>query len=72
MTRMLQQAFDRASEEPRPLQDAIASLVLAEIESEKRWSNSFAESQDELAAIADEALAEHRARRTKLLDPDAL
>lgn len=72
MTRMLQQAFERASEESQPLQDAIAALVLAEIESEKRWSASFAASQDALVALADEALTEHRAGRTTVLDPDSL
>lgn len=71
MTRLLQQAFDRSSAVPQPLQDAIAALVLAEIESEKRWSAAFADSQDALAALAKEALDEHRAGHTRRLDPDA-
>lgn len=72
MTHMLQQAFDRVSEESQSIQDAIAALVLAELESEKRWSKSFAASRDALVTLADEALAEHRAGRTKPLDLDAL
>jgi len=38
-----------------------------EIASERRWSESFAKSQDVLAQLADEALAEHTAGRTQPL-----
>ena len=52
-------------------QDAIAALILAELESQQRWDESFAHSQDALAVLAEEALAEHRAGRSEPLDPDA-
>ena len=45
---------------------------LEELASEKRWDMAFANSQDLLSRLADEALAEHRAGKTKLLDPDKL
>jgi len=72
MTQMLKRAFDEASRRPEALQDAIAALVLAELASEQRWDESFARSQDALAALAEEALVEHRAGRTRPLDPDSL
>ena len=72
MTRMLKRAFDKASQGPEALQDAIAALILAELESEQRWDESLARSQDALTQLAEEALAEHRAGRSKPLNPDAL
>ncbi len=39
---------------------------------EAAWDASFARSQDFLARLADEALAERRDGRTELLDPDTL
>lgn len=44
----------------------------AELESEERWSTAFAASQNELAALADEALREFAAGETKPLDLDRL
>jgi hypothetical protein len=44
--------------------------VWAEIEAERAWEARLAASQDALAALADEALAEHRPGRTLPLDPD--
>ena len=55
------------SAERQSEQDALAALVLEELASEERWSASFAESQDLLASLADEALAEHAAGQTKPL-----
>ena len=43
-----------------------------EIEEERRWDALFARSQDFLARLADEALAERRAGLTQLLDLDTL
>ena len=37
----------------------------AERPSEERWAQAFAASQDELAKLAQEALAEYRAGRTE-------
>jgi len=37
----------------------------AERQSEERWARAFAASQDELARLAQEALAEYRAGRTE-------
>ncbi|MBC6419251.1 MAG: hypothetical protein GDA44_10980 [Prochloron sp. SP5CPC1] len=65
MTQILEKAFAKASELPEQDQDAIAEIVLAELASEKRWNDLFAKSQDLLAELAQEALADHRAGKTK-------
>ena len=58
MTNFLKQAFDRVAALPEEEQDAIARIVLDEIEDEARWRASFAKSQDVLARLANEARAE--------------
>jgi hypothetical protein len=72
MTTLLQQAFEKASQLPPGEQDSFAALILHELESEERWQRLFEASQDLLARMADEALAEHRAGKTLPLDPDTL
>ncbi len=72
MTQLLKEAFDEASRHPQDLQDAIAAIVLAELAAQQRWDESLARSQDALAKLADEALAEHRAGRTKPLNVEDL
>ena len=70
MSQLLQQAFDKAKLLPEPDQDAIASIILQEIESEERWDALFAkpESADLLFRLADKALEGARAGRAKKLD----
>ncbi|MGA3116913.1 MAG: hypothetical protein ABSF90_21040 [Syntrophobacteraceae bacterium] len=48
---VLKKAFDAASSLPPERRDALAKLLLAEIEDEKRWDKAFAKSQDKLADI---------------------
>ena len=72
MTRLLEKAFAEASRLPERDQDAIAEIVLAELASEERWSELFEKSQDALAELAEEALAEHRAGKTRPLNLDDL
>lgn len=55
MTKLLAQVFDRLSKLPAAEQDAAAAILLAELESEERWSAAFADSQDALSELADEA-----------------
>ena len=68
MTQLLERAFTEASKLPEPEQDAMASLLLAELQSEQRWTHSFASSQDQLAQLADEALREFAAGETLPMD----
>lgn len=74
MTKLLQQAFDRASELSLEKQDRLARFLLAEMESERQWSELFSrpESEDLLAGLADDALDAHRSGRTQALDPETL
>lgn len=70
MTELLKRAFDQASRLPADEQDRLASLILADLKSERRWDEAFAASLDTLAALADEALAEARERKTEPLVPN--
>jgi hypothetical protein len=72
MTKMLEKAFKQASSLPAPDQDALAEWLLKELESETRWQELFAKSQDGLSRLAAEALDEHRRGKTKQLDPGKL
>ncbi len=58
MTSMLKLPIDRVSALPDDEQDAIAGIILEEIEDETRWRATFAKSQEALARLADEARAE--------------
>ena len=65
-------ALSKAGELPEPEQDAIAQIVLDEIESEKLRDDRFAKSTDKLRKLADQAWAEHEAGGSEELDPDRL
>jgi hypothetical protein len=67
MTKLLEKALHEVSKLPASEQDAVAAIVLEELASEERWAESFAKSQDKLAKLAEEALAEYNAGRTKPL-----
>lgn len=74
MSHLMEQAFLKAKQLPESDQEAIASLILQEIEAESRWDELFArpESADLLSRLADDALAEIRAGRARKLDLDEL
>src|SRR5207247_6362379 len=72
MTKALKKAFEPASRLPGREPDELAAAILEELTVDQRWETAFAESQQTLKRLADEALKEHRAGRTKALDPDAL
>jgi hypothetical protein len=65
MTKALEQAFREASKLPEAEQDALAEAIRTEIAGEEDWEKSFQRSQDVLENLADEALAEHRARLSR-------
>ncbi|PSM48882.1 hypothetical protein C7Y66_12395 [Chroococcidiopsis sp. CCALA 051] len=72
MTERLEQAIARLKTLPTDEQDAIATLILEELEEEQRWDESFARSPNLLAKLAAEAMTEYRAGRTQELDPETL
>ena len=67
MTQLLEKAINKAHALPNQEQDILAAIMLDEIASEKNWSASFAKSQNLLYALADEAIAEDAAGKTKPL-----
>jgi hypothetical protein len=72
MTELLKKAFDEASKLPNDQQDAIASLLLEELKSDRAWVQTFDRSQDALEKLANEAIRDHTAGKTDKLDPSAL
>jgi hypothetical protein len=72
MTELLEQAIARLKTLPTDRQDAIATLILEELEEEPRWDESFARSPSLLAKLAAEAMAEYRAGKTQELNPETL
>ena len=68
MTHALVSAVAQAEKLPPEEQDAIAAILLEEIASEQRWSQSFARSEHVLEALAAEALAEFKSGKTRPLD----
>lgn len=73
MTKLLEQAFAEAAKLPPEAQDALAQFLLEDLKGERQWDRSFGPSEsDRLAALADEALKEHRSGATRTLDPSDL
>jgi hypothetical protein len=72
MTERLEQAIAQLKTLPTDKQDAIATLILEELEEEQRWDDSFARSPDLLAKLAAEAIVEYQAGKTQELDPETL
>lgn len=68
MTLLLERAFTEAAKLSPAEQDAVASFLFAELESDRRWAEAFASSQDQLGQLADEALREFEAGETLPLD----
>ena len=68
MTSRLQRAFAEAGNLPEEEQDALGEWILAELASDRRWDELFARSTDVLTRLADEALSEHHAGKTKPLE----
>lgn len=72
MTKLPEKALAEVSKLTEKEQDSLADWILEELASERRWGKAFAESSDQLAKLADEALAEHREGRTQRLDSEKL
>uniref|UniRef100_B8HPY6 Uncharacterized protein n=1 Tax=Cyanothece sp. (strain PCC 7425 / ATCC 29141) TaxID=395961 RepID=B8HPY6_CYAP4 len=72
MTELLERAIARLKTLPDSEQDAIAAMILKEIEDDQRWDESFSRSHDVLAKLAASAMAEYRAGKTQELDPETL
>ena len=72
MVHNLEKAFAEASKLPEQEQEVLASWILDELASERRWGDTFANSKDALSKLADEALEDHRQGRTENLSSDGI
>ena len=70
MTKLLEKAFAEASKLPQEDQDSFAAMLLAELASERRWTEAFAKFHEKLSALAEEALSEFKERKTHPLSDD--
>lgn len=60
MTKLLEKAFEEVCKLSEKEQNIVAKWLLEELAAERRWEKTFAESEDLLSQLADEALEEHR------------
>ncbi len=72
VTELLEKAFDEAAKLSEEEQQELATWILAELEADNRWGRAFSDSQDQLSALADEALRENERGRAENLDPSGL
>ena len=72
MTKLLSDAFEKASQLPENLQDELARILLDELAWEGRWNQTLDESTDKLDRMAADALKDYRAGRTKEMGFDQL
>ena len=70
MTKLLEKAFKKASKLPEVEQNALAKWLLDELETDRDWEQKFADSEDILERLADEALEAHRKGKTNPADAD--
>lgn len=64
--------FNEVSSMSEIEQDIFARFILDEIHLEKKWNNSFSQSEDLLSSMADEALEDYSKKNTEILDIDKL
>ena len=72
MTKLLEQAINHLKELDADSQNVIASLIMEELEDDAKWDVAFANSQDLLADLAAEAMAEYNAGQPQALNPETL
>ena len=72
MTQTLEQAMAEVAKLPADEQEQIGKWLLDELASEREWQKRFAESQDALSKLAQEAREDIAAGRTTDLNPDDL
>jgi len=70
MTKLLEKAFKKALLLSGVEQNTLARWMLEELEAEKKWDKTLAESEDILDKLADEAIKDHKVGRTRNLNID--
>jgi hypothetical protein len=72
MTELLERAIAQLQTLPPNAQNAIATMILEELEDETRWDKAFARSPNVLAQLAAEVMTEYHAGKTEELDLETL
>ena len=72
MTPLLKKVISEVSKLPPEEQDALAAVILEELEDEQRWQKAFAESQDKLVQLAHKVRVDIKAGRIKKIGIDEL
>jgi len=72
MTKLLKQAFKKASQLPGNLQDELARELMQDMQAEQKWDETLVKSQDVLDSLAKDALEQHKTGRTNRMGPDEL
>lgn len=65
MTPSLEQAFAESKKLPEVEQDELAAVILAEISDERKWSEAFERTEDQLGRLAEKVRADIRAGRVR-------
>lgn len=58
MTKLLERAIEEAKKLPSKEQDALASILLEEMEDDIAWEQKFATTQNQLSRLADKVRAD--------------
>ena len=69
---LLEMAITEIRKLPEDKQDAIAALIIEELEDERRWDRAFSSSQDKLSKLAQRARADRSAGRAREMGFDGL
>ena len=72
MATLKDQVLEEIAKLPEDTQDAVWMQILEDIESERRWDEAFAKSQDKLSKLASKIRADIQADKRKALDLDDL
>ena len=72
MTQLLDKVLTEVYKLPPEKQDAIAAVILEELEDERLWNKTFAESEDKIAQLADKVRADIKAERIRKMGIDEL
>jgi hypothetical protein len=72
MTQLLERAIAQLKTRSIDEQDAIAAMILEELEDDRQWDESFARSPNLLAQMAAAAMEEYHTGQTQELDPEIL
>jgi hypothetical protein len=72
MTKALQQAIERLQQASAERQDALAALLLHQLDEDERWSRSTSANSEKLTGFVESILEADRRGECESLDPDQL